>query len=163
MQVAANTVVSFHYVLTDAANGETVDSSRERGEALTILAGRGQLIPGVEKGLEGKVVGDRFVLVITPEDGYGHRNEEAVQRLSKKFFPNADRLREGDAVVLQTKYGPQQVRVVKVGGSVVDVDTNHPLAGVTLNFDIEITDVRAATEEELAHGHAHGPGGHHHH
>ena len=163
MQVAANSVVSFHYVLTDAENGETIDSSRERGEAMTILAGRGQLIPGVEKGLEGKIVGDKFVLVIQPEDGYGVHNENAVQRLSKKYFPNADRLKDGDHVVLQTKFGPQQVRVLKVGGSVVDIDTNHPLAGVTLNFDIEITDVREATTEELEHGHAHGPGGHHHH
>jgi len=162
MQVAANSIVSFHYTLTDAANGETIDTSRERGEALTILAGRGQLIPGVEKGLEGKVVGDKFVLVITPEEGYGVRNDQAIQRLSKKYFPNADRLKDGDQVVLQTKFGPQQVRVLKVGGSVIDIDTNHPLAGVTLNFDIEITEVREATEEELAHGHAHGPGGHHH-
>lgn len=162
MQVAANSVVSFHYVLTDAGNGETIDSSRERGEALTILVGRGQLIPGVEKGLEGKVVGDKFVLVIQPEDGYGARNDAAVQRLSKKYFPNADRLKPGDAVVLQTKYGPQQVVILKVGSSVVDIDTNHALAGVTLNFDIEITDVREASAEELEHGHAHGPGGHHH-
>lgn len=162
MQVATNSVVSFHYVLTDAQNGEVIDSSRERGEPLVILAGRGQLIPGVEKGLEGKIAGDKFVLEIAPEDGYGQRRDDAIQRLSKKYFPNAERLKAGDEVVLQTKFGPQQVRVLKVGASVVDIDVNHPLAGVTLNFDIEITDVREATTEELEHGHAHGPGGHHH-
>ncbi len=161
--IEKNKAVSFHYTLTDDG-GKTIDTSRvDDREPLSILHGYGGLIPGVEKALEGRVVGDRFTVVVTPEEGYGLRDESLTQRVPKKYFRDAERLRPGTLAVIQTGQGQQQqVMVQKVGSSVVDIDGNHPLAGVTLHFDIEITEVRDASEEELAHGHVHGPGGHHH-
>ncbi|MEO7917760.1 MAG: peptidylprolyl isomerase, partial [Dokdonella sp.] len=161
MQIEKNKVVSFHYALK--VNGEAVDSSRERGEPLSILAGHGGIIEGLDKALTGHVTGDRFDVSIAPAEGYGERQESSMQRVPKKYFRDADHLRAGGMTVLTEKNGQQrQVTIVKVGSSVVDVDTNHPLAGQTLDFDIEITDVRDATAEELAHGHVHGPNGHQH-
>ena len=161
--IEKNKVVSFHYILTDDS-GQTIDSSRvDDREPLTMLHGHGGLIPGVEKALDGHAVGDRFNVVVSPEEGYGLRDESLTQRVPKKYFRDAERLRAGTLAVIETGKGQQQqVMVQKVGSSVVDIDGNHPLAGVTLNFDIEITDIRDASEEELAHGHVHGPGGHHH-
>jgi FKBP-type peptidyl-prolyl cis-trans isomerase SlyD len=116
----------------------------------------------MERGLEGRAKGDRFMLTVPPDEAYGERDPNATQRLPKKYFRNPDKLRAGDVVTLGTNHGPRAVTVLKVGASVVDVDANHPMAGRTLTFDIEVTDVRAATPEEIEHRHAHGPGGHHH-
>jgi len=99
---------------------------------------------------------------VSPEEGYGLRDEDRTQRVPKKYFQDGDKLKPGMVTVLRSQQGMHQVTVVKVGATVVDIDGNHPLAGKTLNFDIEITDVRDASEEEIAHGHVHGPGGHHH-
>jgi FKBP-type peptidyl-prolyl cis-trans isomerase SlyD len=160
--IEKNKVVSFHYTLTDDS-GNTIDTSRiEDREPLTILHGHGSLIPGVEKSLDGRAVGDRFTVSVSPEEGYGVRDESLTQRVPKKYFRDPERLRAGEPGIIQTGQGQQQVMVKKVGSSVVDVDGNHPLAGVTLNFDIEITEIREASAEEIAHGHVHGPGGHHH-
>ena len=153
MQVAKDKVVVFHYTLTDAA-GEQIDSSREGGEPLVIA--------GVEKALEGKSAGDKFVITVAPEEGYGLRDEDRTQRVPKKYFQDGDKLKVGMVTVLKSQQGMHQVTVVKVGATVVDIDANHPLAGKTLNFDVEITEVRDASEEEIAHGHVHGAGGHHH-
>lgn len=161
MQIEKNKVVSFHYVLT--VNGEQVDGSRERGEPLSILAGSGGIIEGLDKALTGHVVGDRFDVSISPAEGYGERRDDAVQRVPKKYFRDGDQLRAGGITVLTEQGGRQrQVTVLKVGSSVVDVDLNHPLAGQTLNFDVEITEVRDAAPEEISHGHVHGPDGHNH-
>ncbi len=160
--IKKDAVVSIHYTLTDSA-GNSIDSSLgENAEPLTFLHGHGNLIPGVERALEGHQVGDRLSAVIAPEDGYGVRDENAIQRIPKKYFRDAEQLRPGMVTVIQTQQGQHQVTVVKVGSSVVDVDGNHPLAGMTLNFDMEVVAVREASAEELAHGHVHGPGGHHH-
>jgi FKBP-type peptidyl-prolyl cis-trans isomerase SlyD len=160
MQVAKDTVVSFHYTLTDEA-GTRIDSSRE-AEPLAILQGHGSLIAGVEKALEGRGEGERFEVSVPPEEGYGLREEGRTQRVPKKYFQDGDRLKPGMVTLLRSQQGMHQVTVVKVGATVVDIDANHPLAGKTLTFDIEITGVRAASAEEIAHGHVHGPGGHHH-
>lgn len=160
MQVAKDTVVSFHYTLTDDA-GTQIDSSRE-AEPLAILQGHGSLIAGVEKALDGKAVGDRFDVTVSPEEGYGVRDESRTQRVPKKYFQDGDRLKPGMVTMLRSQQGMHQVTVIKVGATVIDIDANHPLAGKTLKFDIEITGVREASPEELAHGHVHGPGGHHH-
>ena len=160
MQVAKDKVVAFHYTLTDET-GSKIDSSRE-AEPLAILHGHGALIPGVEAALEGKVVGDKFDVSVPPEQGYGLRDEERTQRVPKKYFQDGERLKPGMVTMLRSQQGVHQVTVIKVGATVIDIDGNHPLAGKTLNFDIEITDVRDASAEELAHGHVHGPGGHHH-
>lgn len=161
MQIEKNKVVTFHYALT--VNGEPVDSSRERGEPLSTLAGHGGIIEGLDKAMVGHEVGDRFNASIPPEEAYGPRDEARVQRVPKKYFRDADHLRSGSVAVLTEQGGQQrQVTILKVGSSVVDVDLNHPLAGKTLDFDIEITDVRDASAEEMSHGHVHGPHGHEH-
>jgi len=162
MEAAKHNVVQFHYTVTEQGSSEPIDSSRERGEPLAVLLGHGGLIPGVEKALEGKKAGDRFDVTVAPGEAYGDRREDATQRVPKKYFRDADHLEPGMRTVLRTDDGHRPVTVVKVGSSVVDVDLNHPMAGKTLNFAIELVDVRDATPDELEHGHVHGAGGHHH-
>jgi FKBP-type peptidyl-prolyl cis-trans isomerase SlyD len=112
--------------------------------------------------MEGKVAGDIFSVTVPPEEAYGMRQEGAAQRVPIKHLQGARKWRPGMIAHVQTDQGMKQVQVVKVGRFMADVDTNHPLAGKTLTFDIEVVDVREATAEEIAHGHAHGVGGHHH-
>ncbi len=163
MKAAKNTVVSFHYAVSESGAGRPLDSSRDRGTPMFALLGAQQLVPGVERALEGREVGERFEIDVPPEDAYGERRDGMLQRVPKKYFRNADKLKPGMQAVLQTREGGQRlVTVHKIGMSAIDVDHNHPLAGKTLHFDIEVTDVRAATPEELAHGHAHAGDGHDH-
>jgi FKBP-type peptidyl-prolyl cis-trans isomerase SlyD len=161
MNIENRKVVSFHYTLSNA-DGEQIESSRDR-EPMVYLHGAGNIIPGLEKAMAGKTAGDRFEVTVAPAEAYGERNEKGVQRIPAKHFRNLGKLRVGQTVMLQTNQGQVQVTVVKVGRFNVDVDRNHPLAGQALTFDVEVTDVREATEEEITHGHAHGPGGVHHH
>ena len=160
MKAEKNAVVTFHYKLTDDAGAE-IDSSSER-EPLAILFGHGAIIPGLEQALEGHEAGDRFDVVVAPEQAYGLRRDDFTQRVPKKYFQDGDRLQPGMSTVLNTKDGHRSVTVLKVGSSVIDVDLNHPMAGKTLHFAIEIVEVRAASDEEREHGHVHGAGGHHH-
>ena len=157
MNIEDKKVVSFHYTLCDE-HGEQLESSRE-GDPMTYLHGAGNIIPGLEKAMVGKVAGDQFETSVEPAEAYGERDENGVQRIPAKHFKQAGRLEPGQMVVLQTRQGPRQVRVVKVGRFNVDIDTNHPMAGLSLTFDVEVTDVRDATAEEVTHGHVHGPGG----
>lgn len=157
MNIEDKKVVSFHYTLTNQ-DGQQLESSRE-GEPLSYLHGARNIIPGLEKALDGRAAGDQFVVTVEPAEAYGERNEAHVQRLSAKLFKNPGRLSPGQPVTLQSKNGPVQVTVVKVGRFNIDVDANHPMAGQTLTFDVEVTDVRDATEEETQHRHAHAPGG----
>jgi FKBP-type peptidyl-prolyl cis-trans isomerase SlyD len=157
MTISKNTVVSIHYTLTNS-NGDVIESSRER-EPMHYLHGAGNIIRGLESALEGKDVGDAFQVTIEPADAYGEKRAANLQRVSAKHFSNPRRLRPGQVVGLQTRQGPVQVTVVKVGRFNVDVDANHPLAGQTLIFDVEVTGIRDASAEEKAHGHVHGPGG----
>jgi FKBP-type peptidyl-prolyl cis-trans isomerase SlyD len=159
MKVEKDRVVRFHYTVSEAGGGE-LETSRER-EPLAFLAGRGGIIPGLEGAFEGKQAGDRFEATVEPDQAYGPRREGATQRIPKKHF-GKEKLVPGATVVLRTNQGPRMVVVQKVGMSVVDVDLNHPMAGKTLKFDIEVVDVREANAEEIAHGHAHGDGGHKH-
>lgn len=161
MKASKDTVVTFHYELS--ADGERVESSRERDEPLQVLLGRGQLIAGMEKAIEGREKGETFHVELGPEQAYGERREGLTQRVPKKYFQQGNRLKPGMSTMLHLKEGGQRaVTVQKVGMTTVDVDLNHPMAGKTLTFDIEMLDVRAASAEELAHGHVHGPGGHQH-
>ena len=161
MKAGKDKVVSFHYTLS--VDGAEAETSREQDAPLQVLLGHGQLIPGMESAIDGREAGESFSVDIAPEDGYGAYREDLSQRLSKKYFHQAARLKPGMTTVLQLKEGGQRmVTVKKVGMSTVDVDLNHPMAGKTLHFDIEVLDVREASEEEVAHGHAHGPGGHEH-
>ena len=157
MNIENRKVVTFHYTLSDE-HGEQLESSRE-GDPMTYLHGAGNIIPGLEKALAGKAAGDRFEVSIEPAEAYGERNENGIQRVPAKHFKQAGRLKPGQVVVMQTRQGPRQLTVVKVGRFNVDVDTNHPMAGLSLTFDVEVTDVRDATDEEISHGHVHGKGG----
>ena len=153
-------VVTFHYTLTNAA-GEIMESSREK-DPMVYLHGANNIIAGLEKAMEGYAVGDTISATLEPEDAYGERNEKNVQRISMKHLKGVGKISVGQVLNLKTNKGQVQVTVLKVGRFNVDVDGNHPLAGVQLTFDVEIMDIREATEEELKHRHVHGPGGHQH-
>jgi FKBP-type peptidyl-prolyl cis-trans isomerase SlyD len=131
-------------------------------DPVALLHGRGNVIRGLEQALTGHSAGEEFEVVVEPADGYGPRQENQVQRLSKKYFAQPKKLRPGMQTVLQTKDGQRPVTVIKVGGKVVDVDLNHPLAGQRLHFLVKIIEVRDATPAELSHGHAHADGHDHH-
>lgn len=160
MQIADNTVASFHYTLTNDA-GEVVDSSRGR-EPLTYLQGAGNIVPGLEMAMSGRRPGDTFQVKVAPEEGYGVRHEQLVQEVPRAAFQGVDEIEPGMSFQANTPQGSHSVTVTRVTPDTVTVDGNHPLAGQTLHFAIEVTEVRAATSEEIAHGHVHGADGHHH-
>ncbi|BCX81086.1 FKBP-type peptidyl-prolyl cis-trans isomerase SlyD [Methylomarinovum caldicuralii] len=153
MQVSENKVVSIHYTLKNDA-GEVIDSSEGR-EPLTYLHGVGNIIPGLEKALEGKDVGEHVDVSIAPEEAYGERNDALVQAVPRSAFEGVDEIKPGMQFQAQTPAGMQILTVVKVEGDEVIVDGNHPLAGETLHFSVDIADVRDATEEEKRHGQVH--------
>lgn len=157
MKAGKDKVVAIHYTLM--VGGEAVESSRDRDEQLWVLLGHGQLIPGLETAIEGHEAGETLEVDVAAADAYGERQEDQIQRMSKKYFPQANRLKPGMVTVLKLKEGGQRaVTVHKVGMSAIDVDLNHPMAGKDLHFDVAIGEVREATGEELKHGHAHSPG-----
>ena len=160
MQVSAQKVVFIHYTLT-SEEGEVIDSS-EGHAPLAYIHGHGNIIPGLENALLGKAAGDKIKVTIPPEDGYGLHDEELIQTVPIDAFHGVDEILPGMQFHTETPEGIQLVTVVKVEGDEVILDGNHPMSGLTLNFDVEVTDVRDATEEELNHGHVHGEGGHHH-
>jgi len=160
MKIEKDRVVRFHYTVSEAGQPPT-ESSKDRDEPLAILFGHGNIIPGLEKAMEGQEAGATFTADVPAADAYGERREGLGQRIPKKHFGDA-KLEPGMQVVLNTNFGPRAVTVEKVGLTTVDVDLNHPMAGKDLHFDIEIVEVREATPEELEHGHVHGDGGHHH-
>lgn len=153
-------VVTFHYTLKDS-EGEKLETSLEK-DPMTYLHGANNIISGLEKAMEGHAIRDAFSVTVEPEEAYGVRNENNIQRVALKRLKNLGKISVGQILTLQTDQGQVQVTVLKVGRFNVDVDGNHPLAGYPLTFDVEITDIREATEEELEHKHVHGPGGHHH-
>ena len=160
MKIEKDRVVRFHYAVGETGQA-AVESSKDGGEPIAILFGHGNIIPGLEKAMDGREAGGSFQATVPAAEAYGERREGLSQRIPKKHF-GAQKLEPGMQVVLQTNFGPRAVTIEKVGMSVVDVDLNHPMAGKDLDFDIEIVEVREASEEELAHGHVHGEGGHHH-
>jgi FKBP-type peptidyl-prolyl cis-trans isomerase SlyD len=159
MKIEKDRVVRFHYTVSEQGQ-EPLESSKER-DPLAILAGRGNIIPGLDKALEGREAGDSFGVDVAAVDAYGEKREGMTQRVPKKHFGN-QKLAPGMQVVLNTNFGPRAVTIQKVGMSVVDVDLNHPMAGKDLHFDIEVVEVREASAEEIEHGHVHGEGGHEH-
>ena len=160
MQIGPETVVTFHYTLHDESGAE-LETSRT-SEATAYLHGASNIIPGLETAMTGKSTGDIFSVTLKPDEAYGLRNPDKEQRVPIKHLLFKGKLRPGAVVQLNTKEGMKAVTVTKAGRHTADIDTNHPLAGQTLVFDIEIVDLRAASAEELAHGHAHGAGGHQH-
>lgn len=161
MSITKDHVVTFHYQLTDE-RGTLIEDSHT-GEPLVYLHGHAGIIPGLEQAMAGRAAGESFCATIPPEQAYGVRHDASTHRVQMKHVITQGKLRAGQVIAVNTEQGPRQVTVVKAGKFVVDVDTQHPLAGRTLTFAIDIVDVRDATAEERAHGHAHGPGGHHHH
>lgn len=160
MQIAENSVASFHYTLTDDA-GQVIDSSAGR-EPLTYLHGSGQIVPGLEKVMSGRQAGDQFQVEVSPEEGYGVRHAELEQEVPREAFQGVEDIQPGMQFQGRGPQGTINVTVTKIENDKVFIDGNHPLAGQTLHFAIEVTDVRPASAEELAHGHVHGEGGHHH-
>ncbi len=158
MQIADNTVAELNYKLT--IDGELVDESHE-GHPLAYIHGNGNLIPGMENALTGKSAGDKFSLTLEPKDAYGEYDDALFAKVDRNELSGIDNLEVGLQLEAQFPEGTQVATVKAIDGDEVTIDGNHPLAGETLNFEIEVVGVRAATEEELAHGHPHGPGGAH--
>jgi FKBP-type peptidyl-prolyl cis-trans isomerase SlyD len=161
MQIDINSVVSIHYTLTND-EGTVIDSSINI-DPLVYLQGSGNIIPGLENALAGKVAGDKLNVRIAPADGYGETVLELIQQVPLEMFQGAENVEPGMTFQAQDQSGyMQRVEVTAVNGNMVTIDANHPLAGQHLNFDVTIVDVRPASQEELDHGHVHGEGGHHH-
>ncbi|MEQ9098926.1 MAG: peptidylprolyl isomerase [Imperialibacter sp.] len=159
MKIGKEKVVSIHYTLKDN-EGTTLDSS-VGDQPLLYIHGIGNLIPGMEEGLDGKTKGDKVEIKVSPEKGYGVRDERMIQKMPRSAFGD-QKVEVGMQFNAGTKNGQQVVTVTKVEMDGITIDGNHALAGVDLNFSVEVLDVRDASKDELAHGHVHGPGGHHH-
>jgi FKBP-type peptidyl-prolyl cis-trans isomerase SlyD len=157
--IEARKVVAIDYTLTDDA-GKVLDSSRGR-EPLTYLHGAGNIVPGLERALEGKVEEETIEVSVAPADGYGVRDEQLIQNVAIRRLPNK-KAEVGMQLRAQTEHGTRLITVVAVRGDYATIDANHPLAGKPLNFKVTVKSIRDATEEELAHGHVHGPHGHDH-
>lgn len=156
MEIGNGSVVSMHYTLTDD-DGNVLDSSAGR-EPLDYMQGVGNIIPGLEKQMEGKAIGDKFTAVITPEEGYGVRNDNLVQAIPMSNFQDAGQVQLGVQFQVQTQQGVRIATVTKIVDDSVTLDMNHPLADKTLHFDVEVMAIREATAEEKEHGHVHTPG-----
>ena len=163
MRITADTVVTFHYVLKND-NGDILDQSNEERGPISILQGHGNIIPGLEEELMGKFKGESFSTVVEPTKGYGEYQDSAVHVVPLSGFKGEgdEQLQPGMQVQVETNQGPAVATVTNIQGEDVTLDLNHPLAGENLHFEIEITDVREAEQDEISHGHAHGVGGHQH-
>lgn len=160
MLIANNSVVAIAYTLTDE-NGTVIDTSAG-GEPLVYLHGAHNIIPGLENALTGKQVGDKLTVNVPAAEGYGEYNPDVVQVVPRQMFSGVDTIEVGMQFHAQTDHGMQVITVAAVEGDEITVDGNHPLAGVDLNFDVEVVSIREASAEEISHGHVHGAGGHHH-
>lgn len=166
--IGKDCVVAFHYSLCEVnAAGELsgwLEKSESR-EPLLYLHGHANVISGLEEAMAGKSEGDKISITLAPDQAYGPRRPNSVQRIPIKHLhlrPDQRQIKAGEIVAIQTHSGIRNALVVKPGRFIVDVDTNHPYAGRTLHYEIEIVGVRPATQEEIEHRHAHGHGGHHH-
>ena len=160
MQITTGSVVIVDYTLTDD-DGDIIDSSKG-SEPLAYIQGEGQIVPGLEKAMEGKKAGDSFKVTVEAQEGYGEHDPENISVVPADKIEGGNELEEGMQLHTEGEFGEETVLITKIEGNEVTIDGNHPLAGMTLHFDITIREVRPATEEELDHGHVHGPGGHHH-
>ena len=163
--VSNNMVASVHYKGTLPENGEVFDSSEGR-EPLTFLVGHKQMIPGFEEEIMGAKVGETREFTLSSDRAYGDRDKDAVMEIPREQFAQLEQeatLETGMQLVAQMPHGPSPFTITSLTDDTVTADFNHALAGQSLTFSVEIVELRAASEEELAHGHAHGPDGHHHH
>ena len=159
MKVEQNRVVQFNYEMS-VVDGDFSESSGD--SPVACLVGHRNVLPALEKLLLGLEAGEQVAVTLLPDDAYGQRRDSAIQRVPIKHLLTKGKLKPGMVVKVNAQEGPKDATVVKVGKFNVDLDTNHPLAGKELSFVITIVDVREASDEEIAHGHAHGTGGHHH-
>jgi len=161
MNIAKNSVVTVEYVLKDK-EGNVLDSADQK-DPMVYLQGHGNLLPKFESNLEGKKPGDTVDFVISPEDGYGERNEELVLNVPRSQFGGVDEIEPGMQFEATADDGSSTLfSIAAVEGDEVTIDGNPPMAGVELHFSVTVTEVREGTEEEISHGHVHGPDGHHH-
>ncbi len=160
MQIVENRVITLNYILKDD-EGNIIDSAEDGSFAY--LHGAANIIPGLEHALLGKSAGDELSIAIEPDQGYGERNEDMSQVVPRDMFDTDEEIKIGMQFHAESPDGqPLSVTVTDISDKEVTVDGNHPLAGVNLNFEVKILDIREATEEELEHGHVHGAGGHDH-
>jgi len=160
MQIEPNSVVTLHYTLKDN-DGKIIDQSDD--DSFLYLHGAMNIIPGLENALTGKSAGDELSIKVSPEEGYGVKEENRIQEVPKDMFDNADEIKVGVQFHAQSPDGAAVVvTVTEVKDDVVVIDGNHALAGMELNFDVKVVDVREASAEEIEHGHVHGPHGHQH-
>jgi FKBP-type peptidyl-prolyl cis-trans isomerase SlyD len=160
MQIESQKVVTLHYTLTDE-QGTVIDQSEDG--SFVYMHGSNGIIPGLENALAGKKAGDELSVSIEPADAYGERSDAMLQQVPISMFEDQSQVEVGMQFHAQGPNGETLiVTVTEVSDENVTVDGNHPLAGVQLNFDVKVIDVRDATAEEVSHGHVHGPGGHHH-
>ncbi len=160
MKIAEKHVVTLNYTLKDN-DGEIIDQAQDGSFAY--LHGAQNIIPGLENALTGKAVGDQLQVKVSPEEGYGQRDENRVEDVPREMFPADQEIEPGMVFHAQGPNGEMiTVTVVEVGDDTIKIDSNHALAGVELNFDVEIMGIREAEDVEIEHGHVHGPGGHHH-
>ncbi|MGO1540984.1 MAG: FKBP-type peptidyl-prolyl cis-trans isomerase [Luteimonas sp.] len=155
MEIAANRVATIHYTLTDD-DGQVIDRSPQE-RPLSYLHGAGNIVPGLESALEGKNPGDSLKVDVTPEKGYGQRNDSLVQEVPREAFQGVEKVEPGMQFRAQTQGGPLLVTVVEVGETQVKIDGNHPLAGRNLHFAVEVADVRDASEQEKQLGQVEQP------
>ncbi|QDE31546.1 MULTISPECIES: peptidylprolyl isomerase [Shewanella] len=160
MSIKDDMIVQFNYTLRDE-KGDVIESNEGR-EPIAYLHGHDNMMPGIEAAINGKEIGDKFTITPPAADTYGERQADAEQRVSVKHLVGAKVWKPGMAAVVNTEEGQRQVTIIKVGKFMATVDVNHPLSGRELTFDIEVVGARDASDEEIAHGHAHGAGGHHH-
>ncbi len=161
MLIANQHVVAIDYTLSNDA-GEVIDSSQGT-EPLVYLHGAGNIIAGLENALSGKTVGDELDVSIEPEDAYGEYSAELITNVGREMFEGVEELEVGMQFHASAPDGGMQIVTIRdIEGDQVTIDGNHPLAGQQLNFKVKVISVRAASEEELAHGHVHGEGGHQH-
>jgi FKBP-type peptidyl-prolyl cis-trans isomerase SlyD len=160
LQVSSDKVVLIHYTLKDDA-GTVVDAS-DGSEPLAYIHGHGNLVPGLEKALEGQEKGSKIAVSVPPEEGYGKHDAKLIQRVPKRSMQSAGQIKKGMQFQGRTEDGMRVFTVTALVGDMVTLDGNHPLADKTLHFAVEVVEVRDATTEELEHGHVHGAGGHHH-
>ncbi|PCK09002.1 MAG: peptidylprolyl isomerase [Alteromonadaceae bacterium] len=161
MHIEDNKIVTFFYQINDQ-QGASLEGNRE-GMPMAYLHGHGNLLKALEAEMTGKQKGDQFEVTLSPEQAYGPRKNDAEQKVPIKHLASKHKkLLPGTIVKVNTEKGVLDAQVIKAGKFMVTIDMNHPFAGRTLVFNIDVTSVRDATEEELSHGHAHGEGGHHH-
>ena len=161
MTITRHKVVTIQYKVADAANHEVIDSTDD-GEPLIYLHGAQNIIPGLEQALEGKGVGDEVEVTVEAADAYGEYSEDRIQQVPMEAFEEMEKVEPGMVVSAESEQGQINLVVTAVDETTVTVDANHPLAGKSLKFDVKIEAIRDASEQEVAHGHVHGPGGHDH-